>query len=186
MDSTNSYQFTNTATQTSGTSLPPEAMFGIIAISLVFWLLGIVAMWKIFTKASKPGWASIVPFYNTWVLAEVGGKPGWWGLVAILVSTVPFLGAIISIILMLLISLGVAKNFGKSTVFGIIGLFLFSIVGYLILAFGSAKYQAVASGSSTPPENSGTPEIFNANPENANTPPSTSQPPQNPPTNLVQ
>lgn len=186
MDSTNGYQFTNTTTYTTGVPPSAEVVVGILILGLVLWLLSIIAMWKVFGKANKPGWAAIVPFYNTWVLAEVGGKPGWWGLVAILAGAIPFLGTIASIILILLISLGVAKNFGKSTVFGVIGLFLFSIIGYLILAFGSAKYQAVASGSSTPPVNSGTPEIFNANPENTNTPPSTPTPPQNPPTNLVQ
>ena len=40
----------------------------------------------------------------------------------------------------MVVSLGVAKNFGKSGVFGFIGLFLFSLIGYLILAFGSAQY----------------------------------------------
>ena len=28
----------------------------------------IIGMWKIFTKAGKPGWASIVPIYNIIVL----------------------------------------------------------------------------------------------------------------------
>ena len=47
-------------------------------ISLVIGLLLIATMWIIFSKADKPGWASLIPFYNTWVLCEVSGKPGWW------------------------------------------------------------------------------------------------------------
>ena len=184
MEGSNYLNYTGSS---AGNSTDMGLLFAFLPIYFIVVAVGIVAMWKVFTKAGKPGWAAIVPFYNTWVLAEVGGKPGWWGLVAILVSPIPFLGSIISIILILLISLGVAKNFGKSTVFGVIGLFLFSLVGYLILGFGKAKYQAVANASSTPPTNSGTPEIFNAGPENkpedtTNTP----TPPQNPPTNLVQ
>lgn len=31
-------------------------------------LLIIISMWKIFTKAGKPGWASIIPIYNLVVL----------------------------------------------------------------------------------------------------------------------
>lgn len=158
---------------------------GLSWFSLVLWVVVIVALWKVFAKAGRPGWAAIIPFYSTWVWAEIGGKPGWWGLVAILAILVPFLGAIVSIVLIILISLGVAKNFGKSDVFGIFGLFIFSTIGYLILGFGDAKYQAGASTPSGLPTNSGTPEIFNANPENTNTPPNT-PPPQNPPTNLVQ
>lgn len=146
---------------------------GLSWFSLVLWVVVTVALWKVFVKAGRPGWAAIIPFYSTWVLAEIGGKPGWWGLVAILAFLVPFLGAIVSIVLIILISLGVAKNFGKSDVFGIFGLFLFSTIGYLILGFGDAKYQAgAASTTSDLPTSSETP----------NTP----QPPQNPPTNLVQ
>ena len=35
----------------------------------------IAAMWKVFTKAGKPGWAAIIPIYNIWVLLEIAGKP---------------------------------------------------------------------------------------------------------------
>ena len=40
----------------------------------------IAAMWKVFTKAGKPGWAAIVPIYNIIVLLGIAGKPacrGW-------------------------------------------------------------------------------------------------------------
>ena len=33
-------------------------------IALAVGILQIVAMWKLFNKAGKPGWASIVPVYN--------------------------------------------------------------------------------------------------------------------------
>lgn len=33
-------------------------------ISLILGIIAIVAMWKIFKKADKPGWASIIPIYN--------------------------------------------------------------------------------------------------------------------------
>ncbi len=41
-----------------------------------------------------------------------------------------------------LVNIVVAKAFGKSGVFGFFGLFLFSIIGYLILGFGQARYTA--------------------------------------------
>lgn len=34
-------------------------------------ILIIVSLWKIFKKAGKPGWASIVPIYNMIVLLEI-------------------------------------------------------------------------------------------------------------------
>ena len=36
-------------------------------IILVLVVLQIVANWKIYTKAGKPGWASIIPIYNQYV-----------------------------------------------------------------------------------------------------------------------
>ena len=46
----------------------------IMGLCSTFWLLGViwvvlkvVAGWRIFAKAGQPGWASIVPFYNSYL-----------------------------------------------------------------------------------------------------------------------
>ena len=90
-----------------------------------------VAMWKVFTKAGKPGWGAIIPIYNVVLLCDIAGKPGWW----VLLYFVPLLNAVISI----MVSIGVAKNFGKGVGFGL-GLAFLSVIFYPILAFGSAGY----------------------------------------------
>lgn len=46
-------------------------------ISLALGVLLIVAMWMIFKKAGKPGWAAIVPFYNIYVEYEITWGSGW-------------------------------------------------------------------------------------------------------------
>lgn len=99
---------------------------------IVFTVLAVIAMWKVFEKAGKPGWAAIVPIYNTIILLEVVGRPIWW----IVLMFIPF----VNIVVWLLIALDLAKAFGKSSTFGIFGLFIFNIVGMLMLAFGDAKY----------------------------------------------
>jgi hypothetical protein len=100
----------------------------ILAIAIFF----IAGLWKTFAKAGKPGWAAIVPIYNIIVMLEVIGRPVWW----ILLYFIPFVNLIVYII----VSLDMAKAFGKSAAFGIFGLWLFSPIGYLMLGFGSAKY----------------------------------------------
>lgn len=100
-------------------------------IALIVGILIIVANWKIFTKAGKPGWASIIPFYNMYILFEVAGMNGW----LFLLCMVP----IVNIILCILLYIKLAKAFGQSTIFGI-GLILFNPIFMLILGFGSAKY----------------------------------------------
>src|SRR5882724_1213873 len=84
---------------------------------LAFGVLMIASMWKVFTKAGKPGWAAIVPIYNIIVLLEIIGKPLWW----IVLFLIPF----VSLVAAIMVSLEVAKCFGKTPGFGI-GLALLS------------------------------------------------------------
>ena len=101
-------------------------------VGLVFAVIAIIALWRVFSKAGRPGWAAIIPIYNIYTLVKVSGNSGWFTLLYFI--------PIVNIIIAVIVALGVAKNFGKSGVFGIVGLFLFSVIGYLILGFGSAQY----------------------------------------------
>ena len=40
-------------------------------VSLVIWVLLIIAYWKMFTKAGEPGWKSIIPIYSSYVLYKI-------------------------------------------------------------------------------------------------------------------
>lgn len=101
-------------------------------VVLAILIVMIAAVWKVFTKAGQPGWALFIPIYNAIVWLRVCGKPAWW----IILLIIP----IVNLIITLLASLGMAKNFGKSAGFGI-GLWLLGPIFLLILAFGDAKYQ---------------------------------------------
>lgn len=46
----------------------------ICLISLAFWILLIIARWKIFTKAGEAGWKSIIPIYADYVQWRIGWK----------------------------------------------------------------------------------------------------------------
>jgi hypothetical protein len=63
---------TSSAIQPQGISAGPLIIF------LAIGVLMIASFWKVFTKAGKPGWASIVPIYNVVVLIEITRKPMWW------------------------------------------------------------------------------------------------------------
>jgi hypothetical protein len=117
---------------TEGQPPSPIAMI----IGLLVALLMIVAMWKVFTKAGQPGWASIIPIFNLYIWCKIVGRPWWW----ILLMLIPFVNFIIGIIL----CIDLAKSFGKGVGFGI-GLVLLGIIFLPILGFGSAQYQGPAA-----------------------------------------
>jgi len=108
------------------------AILCILAIFLGFIALMIASMWRIFTKAGRPGWAALIPLYNIYTLLKVVGRPGWW----IPLYFIP----LVDIVILIIVAFDLAKSFRKSGAFAFFGLFLFAPVGYLILAFGSAQY----------------------------------------------
>ena len=121
---------------TQGTAPSPFATI----IALLITLVVIVALWKVFTKAGQPGWASIIPIYNLYIWCKIVGRPAWW----IILMLIPFVNFIICIIL----CIDLAKSFGKGAGFGI-GLALLGIIFFPILGFGSAQYQGPSAGGST-------------------------------------
>ncbi len=102
-----------------------------VLIGLAFIVLMIVSVWKVFVKAGEPGWASIVPIYNAIVYLKIAGKPLWW----IILLIIPF----VNFIILILVALGLAKNFGKGGGFAV-GLLLLGFIFLPILAFGDAKF----------------------------------------------
>jgi hypothetical protein len=114
------------------TPLPPTFSPVFMIVWLLVVVLLIAAMWKVFVKAGQPGWASLIPIYNAYILCKIAGRPGWW----LLLLLIPFVNFIIAII----ICIDVAKNFGKGVGFGL-GLAFLGIIFFPILGFGSAAYQ---------------------------------------------
>lgn len=143
----NSYDFNSYSTTTTTADATATAGVGIVLMLIylffvtIFMVIMIVSMWKIFVKAGKEGWAAIIPIYNTIVELEIIGKPIWW----IVLMFIPVANFVVFII----ISLELAKVFGKSAGFGIL-LAFFPFIGYPMLAFGDAKYQGVSGGGPAP------------------------------------
>ena len=97
-----------------------------LLISAAISVLMLVSMWKVFKKCGKPGWACLIPIYNTYIMCEIAGKE-WWYLLLFLVP-------IANIYAMFVIYDGIAKKLGKSTGFTI-GLMLLPVIFWPILAF---------------------------------------------------
>ena len=105
---------------------------GTITISLIYAILVIVGLWMMFTKAQQPGWASIIPFYNTYTLCKIATGNGWLFLLLLIPC--------VNIVVYIIVSVKLAAAFGKGTFFMIMML-LFPGICYLILGFGSSQYR---------------------------------------------
>ena len=111
------------------------AMLGYLAVLLVVYILVVIAMWKVFTKAGKPGWASLIPVYNMVVMYQIVGLNPW----LLLLYLIPVVNWIAALVLSIMQNVKLAKAFGKSTGFAI-GLIFLNPIFLLILGFGDAKY----------------------------------------------
>jgi hypothetical protein len=105
-------------------------------VGLVLTAVWVVAMWQIYSKADQPGWAAIIPIYNMYIWCRIVGRPGWW----VILLFIPVVNFVITIIL----SIDLAKSFGKGAGFGIL-LWILPYIFALVLAFGSAKYEGPAA-----------------------------------------
>ncbi|WP_257666189.1 signal peptidase I [Parapedobacter tibetensis] len=74
-------------------------VFAIILVLIHF------GLWKLFVKAGRHGWESLIPIYREYVIAKITGRPGWW--IALLL--IP----IVNIFIFFGLYLDLVKSFGK-------------------------------------------------------------------------
>ncbi|MCX6824276.1 MAG: DUF5684 domain-containing protein [candidate division SR1 bacterium] len=127
-------------------NINPEAMNGMAAVATA--LLGgmamirmaiiialaifmIISRWRVFNKASLPGWGILIPCYNRYLMFKLGGRSGR-NFLWILIPPV-------FVVLMIINYFKIAKQFGKHRTYGL-GLRFIKIVFIPILAFDNSKY----------------------------------------------
>ncbi len=94
-------------------------------------LISIMGVWKIFVKAGKPGWASIIPIYNLVVMLEIVRKPTWWFILAFI--------PVVNVVIGFIVAYELSKVFGKGGAFAL-GLIMLPFIFYPKLGFGDAVY----------------------------------------------
>lgn len=148
------YDYSTTVTDEEAAA---AAIFGIgmllfvLLFVVVFYVFTAICLMKIFKKAGRQdAWAAWIPIYNMYVYYEVAGRPGWW----VFLAFIPFVGGLIAFVMNIIASIDMAKSFGKEVGYGLLLAFI-PIIGYPMLAFGSAEYKGPAgpegNKSQTPP-----------------------------------
>ena len=132
-------------------SSPLPYLLGWMLIGSVLTLIG---RWRIFRKAGKKGWHSLIPFLNVFQEYSVCWK-GWIGLLAEVCSKGAFAFSMAGLPVVYYVLLGagfligipeglkLAKAFGKGKVFGVLlALPVFKDICRFILGVGGAEYQS--------------------------------------------
>ena len=110
------------------------ASFGIFITLIV--VFTIIVRWKMFTKAGKLGWASIVPVYSNIVLLDIIGY-NWYYIFVGCLTIVPAVGSLAVLLFEISKNIKLAKSFGKEVGFGI-GLTFLNPIFTAIIAFDSS------------------------------------------------
>lgn len=118
---------------------------GDLAGTIIMWvflgisLLTLAGMWRVFSKAGQPGWGILIPIYNIFLLCRVAGRPGWW--------VIPTL--VLAPIFMIILSIDIAKRFGKGALYGL-GLAFLPFPFYPMLGFSGAQCGGSGAGTGMP------------------------------------
>jgi len=111
----------------------------VFTILLIFVHIG---LWKLFIKAGRKGWESLIPLYREFVIAKhITGHPGWW--IALLL--IP----IVNIFIFFGLYLDLVKSFGKRRFWEYAATIL---VPFVVLPWWSNDPKVVYLGQSFTPE----------------------------------
>ena len=127
------------------------AIYGVIALAI--YVLLVIAMWRIFTKAGEAGWKSLIPIYNVYIWYKIVGlQNAFWLMIAFSViigllyninATLYLICTVIYSITALLVtifhSIRLSKSFGHQGGFAV-GLIFLPTIFTLILGFSSDKF----------------------------------------------
>lgn len=141
----------------------------LMSVGIVFWVLLIIAHWKMFTKAGEEGWKAIIPVYSDYILFKlVWNTKSFWIYLGAIVATalfsalsgqyvvvngelvyaaqgnfiigaLSFVSSLFLLLYSILLQIKTALAYGKSMGFAV-GLVLLPNIFTLILGFGSAQY----------------------------------------------
>lgn len=131
------------------------ALGALVMFFLMSYVFEIVACWRIFQKAGKRGWKSLIPVYNNYIRYQIAWRPLWfwistlllagsfatavWGSTGLLWSGITIAICLAETIILLIRNFRLGRAFGRSVPF-CVGLALFPPLFILILGLGGAEY----------------------------------------------
>ena len=102
-------------------------------LAFAVYVLVVIALWRVFTKAGYPGWLAIIPIVNAIFVVKVAGFSGW--------MTLLYLIPIVNIVFHIIVSIRLGRAFGHGWFFSLLLLVIVWVIGYLIVGFSGDKYR---------------------------------------------
>lgn len=133
-----------------------------IALTFLYVLPVIIATWKLFAKAGRPGWYAIVPVLGMWTMSQIGKSPSWkfwlWlgafgvGWLTQNTSVLNMLADLVTLVATILLLIDFAKAYDRRPGFWFL-LWLLPIVGVFKV------HQANLSGAAEPVAATAAPQL---------------------------
>jgi len=129
----------------------------IMIIVAVLYLIRVIALYRIFSKAGLPAWKAVIPFYSEYLLTVISWKKKVWAAVLVVcdffyaltkiggsysepaIITFELILAIVLFLITAVRSFKLSRAFGHSTGFGV-GLLFLDLIFLLILGYGKDTY----------------------------------------------
>ncbi len=123
-------------------------------IRLAFAVMTIIGLWRMFEKSGNGGWASLIPFYNKYLLFKISDIKNWfWGwLVGYLFETVAIIAFVFLAVMAFVSGLSGSDSFeGIMIGIGVLGMVFVAVMIYMLvvrikLAISTARAFALNGG----------------------------------------
>ena len=128
-----------------------DAIFLGYGLLIAYFVLLIIGEWKVFAKMGEPGWKSLIPFYNNYILYKRAWKSFWYFIAFALYAAAssledyPSTAVFASIVYIAAVvvdfkaSIELSKSFGHGIPFAI-GLSLLNPIFMMILGFNNDSF----------------------------------------------
>ncbi len=110
-----------------------------LLIELAVIALVVAGLWKLFEKAGRPGWAALIPIYNTIVMQDIVGREAW----KIVLLLIPFVNIYFAITLYV----SFAKAYGKRGIGNYLAIIFLNIIFIPLWGFSEeVRYEGPVEG----------------------------------------
>lgn len=103
---------------------------------IAFYVLYVIALWRVFNKAGYPGILALIPIVNVFFTVKIAGYSAWMTLLLVI--------PIVNIIFIVVLAVRIGGAFGKDGLWSFFLLLVLPIIGVFILGYGPARYRRPA------------------------------------------